>query len=196
MGFIVKGQIVMILPAQQGVSQRGNQWVRQSYILEHESGQYPKRMVFDVRDAKIQELNLQQGEWVTLHFNCDCREYPQGSGKFFNSIEAWKVERQGQQQAVPQGQVQQPVQQMPPQGYQQVQQPQYQQAPVQSPFPPQVNTQGQPVQQQQQPMPGAAPFPPQVNAQGQPMQQPAPGTAPFPPQQPASQQGQNGKLPF
>ena len=175
MGFTVKGQIVMILPVQQGVSQRGNQWVRQSYILEHESGQYPKRMVFDVKDAKIQELNLQQGEWVTLHFNCDCREYPQGSGKFFNSIEAWKVERQGQQQAVPQGQVQQPVQQMPPQGYQQTQQPQYQQ---------------QPAQQQ---------FPPQVNAQGQPVQQPAPGQAPFPPQQPAQQQPQQGGqqgLPF
>ena len=148
MGFVVKGQIVMVLPVQQGVSQRGNQWMRQSYILEHESGQYPKRMVFDVRDAKIQELNLQQGEWVTLHFNCDCREYPQGSGKFFNSIEAWKVERAGEQQ-----------------GYQQqhqYQQPQYQQQ-AQSPLPPQ-----QP--QYQQPAPGAAPFPPQVNAQGQPVQ--------------------------
>lgn len=138
MGFVVKGQIVMILPAQQGVSQRGNQWIRQSYILEHESGQYPKRMVFDVRDSKIQELNLQQGEWVTLHFNCDCREYPQGSGKFFNSIDAWKVERQGQQQAV--------------------QQPQYQPAPQPAPgaapFPPQ-----QPAPQQtQQSQDGKLPF--------------------------------------
>ena len=160
MGFIVKGQIVMILPAQQGVSQRGNQWMRQSYILEHESGQYPKRMVFDVRDAKIQELNLQQGEWVTLHFNCDCREYPQGSGKYFNSIEAWKAERAGQQQV---------MQQTP-----------YQQAPVQQQFPPQVNAQGQPIQQ---PMPGAAPFPPQQPAPQQtqqaPQGQPLQGGLPF-----------------
>jgi len=161
MGFVVKGQIVMVLPVQQGVSQRGNQWMRQSYILEHESGQYPKRMVFDVRDAKIQELNLQQGEWVTLHFNCDCREYPQGSGKFFNSIEAWKVERAGQQQ---------------------VQQPQYQQP-----------------MQPQTPLPQQPQFPPQVNAQGQPVQQPMPGAAPFPPQQPAQQHPQQGGqqgLPF
>ena len=159
MGFTVKGQIVMILPVQQGVSQRGNQWVRQSYILEHESGQYPKRMVFDVRDAKIQELNLQQGEWVTLHFNCDCREYPQGSGKYFNSIEAWKVERAVQQQVA--------------------QQPQYQQ-PVQHQFPPQVNAQGQPIQQ---PMPGAAPFQPQQPAPQQtqqaPQGQPQQGGLPF-----------------
>ena len=156
----------MILPAQQGVSQRGNQWMRQSYILEHESGQYPKRMVFDVRDAKIQELNLQQGEWVTLHFNCDCREYPQGSGKYFNSIEAWKVERAGQPQ---------------------YQQPQYQQ-PVQQQFPPQVNAQGQPVQQ---PMTGAAPFPPQQPVQQQTV------ASPFPPQ-PAgvNQPAQGQQLPF
>lgn len=160
MGFIVKGQIVMILPAQQGVSQRGNQWMRQSYILEHESGQYPKRMVFYVRDAKIQELALQQGEWVTLHFNCDCREYPQGSGKYFNSIEAWKVERQVQQQAVPQGQYQQPVQQMPQQAQPQYQQPQYQ-------------------QQVQQPMPGAAPFPPQQPQAQAPQGQPQQGGLPF-----------------
>ena len=166
MGFIVNGQIVQILPAQQGVSQRGNQWMRQSYILEHESGQYPKRMVFDVRDAKIQELNLQQGEWVTLHFNCDCREYPQGSGKYFNSIEAWKVVRAGQPQ---------------------YQQSQYQQH-VQQQFPPQVNAQGQPVQQ---PMTGAAPFPPQQPGQQQPV------ASPFPPQ-PAgvNQPVQGQQLPF
>lgn len=147
MSFFVKGQIVQILPVQQGVSQRGNQWMRASYIIEHESGQYPKRMVFDVRDAKIQELNLQMGEWVTLHFNCDVREYPQGSGKFFNSIEAWKVERQVQHQyatqPMQQGYQQQPMQQAAPSPFPQqpapAPQPQQAQAPVQGqqlPFPP------------------------------------------------------------
>ena len=153
---LVSGTIVQALPIQQGVSQRGNQWQRASYIIEHEHGQYPKRMVFDVTNAKIQELNIQVGETLTVHLNADCREYPQGSGKFFNSIEAWKVERQYAQQTV-----QQPVQQ-----------PQYAPQP-QTQFPPQ-----QPVAQPQQPV--AAPFPPQ-----QPAAQPQPqqGSLPFPPQQ-------------
>ena len=157
MGFTLKGQIVQILPVQSGTSQRGNQWQRASYIVEHESGQYPKRMVFDVRDAKIQELNLQMGEWVTLHFNCDCREYPQGSGKFFNSIEAWKVERQGQYQQAP---MQQGYQQMPQQGYQQ--QPMQQQAPFPQQGQPMQQPQAQqPVQQQmQQSQQAPLPFPP------------------------------------
>lgn len=106
---LISGTIVQALPIQQGVSQRtGTQWQRASYIIEHEHGQYPKRMVFDVSGNKIQELNLQLGETVTLHLNISCREYPENSGKFFNSIEAWKVDRAGQQPYAPQ-QVYQPA---------------------------------------------------------------------------------------
>lgn len=134
MDIIVTGVITQALPVQQGVSQKtGNQWQRASYIIEHEHGQYPRRMVFDVSNGRIQELALQLGETVTLHLNVDCREYPQGSGRYFNSIEAWKVERV---QQAPQPQYQQapapaPAPQAPPQ-------PQYQNAPQQGglPFPP------------------------------------------------------------
>lgn len=141
---IVNGTIVQALPIQQGVSQRtGNTWQRASYLIEHEHGQYPKRMVFDVSNAKIQELNLQVGEEVSLHLNVSCREYPEGSGKYFNSIEAWKVERGVQQVQQPQPQAPLPPQQP------QVQQP----APGTAPFPPQANVQGQPSQQGQQGLP-------------------------------------------
>lgn len=205
---LVTGTIVQALPIQSGVSQRGNQWMRQSFIIEHEHGQYPRRMVFDIRDQKIQELSLQVGEDVTLHLNIDCREYPENSGKFFNSIEAWKADRVGQQ-------MQQGYQ---PQGYQQ---PVYQQQPMQGGYPQQQPMMQQPLQQQpmqggyqqqpmQQQMPQQpAPFPP---AQGQAMpQQQVQQPAPFPPaqqqapqaqqpvQQPAPQQGaqpQGQQLPF
>ena len=170
MDVIISGTIFQALPPQSGVSQRGTQWSRASYVIEHESGQYPKRMVFDVKDAKIQEFNLRVGEQVTLHLNISCHEYPENSGRYFNSIEAWKVERVGYQQpAVPQTQYQQAQYQqpMPQQGYQ-VQQPapfppqqQYQQ-PVQSPFPPQqpVAQQAAPQQQVAQGQQAPLPFPP------------------------------------
>lgn len=175
MDVLISGTIVLALPIQSGVSQRGTQWSRASYVIEHESGQYPKRMVFDVSGNHIQELNLQPGEQVTLHLNISCREYPENSGKYFNSIEAWKADRIGYQQAAPQGY------QQPQQGYQQMHQQGYQQQMVQqpAPFPPQ-----QPMQQQQmvqQPM------------QQQQVQQ----AAPFPPQQPMAQQAPQGQqLPF
>lgn len=166
MDVTISGVIVQALPIQSGVSQRGTQWSRASYLIEHESGQYPKRMVFDVSGNKIQELNLHVGEQVTLHLNISCREYPENSNKFFNSIEAWKADRMGYQQPM-QPQYQQPQGgYAPQQQYQQpMQQPQYQQpmqpqAP-QNPFPPQVNGQGQPIQQPMaQPQGQQLPFPP------------------------------------
>jgi len=160
MDVIISGQITAILPAQQGVSQRtGQPWVSQEYVLCHEPGQYPKSVCFRVfGQDKIQQMNIQMGETLTAHLNIDCR---QGQKGYFNSIDCWKVERAGQPQ------------------YQQTQ---YQQ-PVQQQFPPQVNAQGQPVQQ---PMTGAAPFPPQQ-----------PVASPFPPQ-PAgvNQPVQGQQLPF
>ena len=138
---VVSGVIAQALPVQSGTSQRGNQWMRASYIIEHEQGQYPKRMVFDVINAKIQELNLQVGENVTVHLNVDCREYPQGSGRFFNSIEAWKVERSQALGAQPQ------TQRAP----QQPMQPQQRVAPQQSTFPQYAAVPQQPQQPQQPP---------------------------------------------
>lgn len=156
---VLSGQITAILPAQQGVSQRtGQPWVSQEYVLCHEPGQYPRSVCFRVfGQDKIQQMNIQMGESLTVHLNIDAK---QGQKGYFNTIDCWKVERQVQQQAVPQ-------------------QPQYQQ-PVQQQFPPQVNAQGQPVQQ---PAPGAAPFPPQQpvpqQTQQAPQGQPQQGGLPF-----------------
>ena len=134
---VLSGQITAILPAQQGVSQRtGQPWVSQEYVLCHEPGQYPRSVCFRVfGQDKIQQMNIQMGEHLTVHLNIDCR---QGQKGYFNSIDCWKVERQGQQQAV--------------------QQPQYQPAPQPAPgaapFPPQ-----QPAPQQtQQSQDGKLPF--------------------------------------
>lgn len=169
MDIIVSGKIVLALQPQSGVSARGNQWARQSYVIEHESGQYPKRLVFDVKDAKIQELALQVGEQVTVHLNADAHEWPENSGKWFNNLSAWKVDRQYQQQGYQQP-MQGGYQQMPQQGYQQPMQ-------QQAPFP----------QQGQQFVNAPAPQQYQQTAQ-----------APLPPQQPAPapQMPQQQQMPF
>lgn len=156
MDVLISGTIVQALPVRSGTSKSGNNWSRASYIIEHEHGQYPRRMVFDVKDARIQELNLQVGETVTLHLNIDMREYPENSGKYFNSIEAWKADRIYQQQ---------------------YQQPQYQPQPM-----PQHGY--QPAPQYQQPMQQQTPFPPQQPApQPTPQPQGQQQGLPFPPAQ-------------
>ena len=143
MDFVVKGTVTQVLPMQEGVSQRtGTPWQRQSVIIEHESGQYPKSIVVDINGIdRINKFALAVGKYVTAHLAISAREY---NGRWYNTIEIWKVDggqQQGQRQAPAQGQ-QAPAPQPAPAP----------QAPPQQPAAPQGgNTQG------------ADPFPPQGN---------------------------------
>lgn len=83
----------MVLPERSGTSQRGNQWRSITYVLETQE-QYPKKLAFDVTNDKIDQLNIQFGEILTVQFDINAREY---NGRWFNSVNAWNVIRQTQQ---------------------------------------------------------------------------------------------------
>ena len=89
----LQGKIIVVLPERSGVSQRGNQWRSISYVLETQE-QYPKKLAFDVTNDKIDQLNIQFGEILTVQFDINAREY---NGRWFNSVNAWNVIRQTQQ---------------------------------------------------------------------------------------------------
>ena len=89
----IQGKIIVVLPERGGVSQRGNQWRSISYVLETQE-QYPKKLAFDVTNDKIDQLNIQLGEILTVQFDINAREY---NGRWFNSVNAWNVIRQAQQ---------------------------------------------------------------------------------------------------
>ena len=89
----LQGKIIAVLPERSGTSQRGNQWRSISYVLETQE-QYPKKLAFDVTNDKIDQLNIQFGEILTVQFDINAREY---NGRWFNSVNAWNVIRQTQQ---------------------------------------------------------------------------------------------------
>ena len=89
----IQGKIIVVLPERNGVSQRGNQWRSISYVLETQE-QYPKKLAFDVTNDKIDQLNIQFGEILTVQFDINAREY---NGRWFNSVNAWNVIRQNHQ---------------------------------------------------------------------------------------------------
>ena len=104
----ITGKIIAVLPPKQGVSQStGNAWMCQDYVLETQE-MYPKKVCFNVFGAeKIQEMNIQLGETLTVSLEINANEY---QGKWYNQVRGWEVVRvsvQGQQQA-----------QVPPQGCQ------------------------------------------------------------------------------
>ena len=98
-----KGIIKEALPVVTGQGARG-QWVKQGFVLEYESGQYPKSVAFDVfGDERLQKFRISVGE--ELICDIDFKAVKGKNGYTFNSVDCWNVTRvnQVQQQAQPQG---------------------------------------------------------------------------------------------
>ena len=143
-----KGKIIEALPVVTGQGARGA-WVKQGFVLEYESGQYPKSIAFDVfGDEKLQKFRISVGE--ELICDIDFKAVKGRNGGTFNSVDCWNVTRVNQVQQQPQQQqapMQQPQQAAAaPQGCQVIypdrqpaqapQQTQYQPQQAQAPFPP------------------------------------------------------------
>ena len=134
-----KGIIKEALPVVTGQGARGT-WVKQGFVLEYDSGQYPKSIAFDVfGDERLQKFRISVGE--ELICDIDFKAVKGRNGGTFNSVDCWNVTRvnQVQQQAQPQG----------CQTYYPNQQPQ--QAPQQTAYAPQQTPQQQPQAPMQQP---------------------------------------------
>ena len=143
-----KGIIKEALPVVTGQGARG-QWVKQGFVLEYESGQYPKSIAFDVfGDERLQKFRISVGE--ELICDIDFKAVKGKNGYTFNSVDCWNVTRVNQVQQQPQQQqapMQQPQQAAAaPQGCQVIypdrqpaqapQQTQNQPQQTQTPFPP------------------------------------------------------------
>ncbi len=87
----ITGKIIAVLPERSGTSARsGSEWRCASYVLETME-QYPRKMNFEVFGSdRIQQFNIQLGETMIVSFDIDAHEY---NGRWFNSIRAWKVDR-------------------------------------------------------------------------------------------------------
>lgn len=86
------GRIIHELPEKSGTSARG-EWRKQEYVIEV-PGDYPKKVCFMVWGDKIDEMQIKEGQELTVHFDLESREY---NGRWYTDVKAWKVER-GEQQ--------------------------------------------------------------------------------------------------
>lgn len=104
------GVIEQVMAPESGTSSSGNTWTKQVFVLKTIE-QYPKHCAFTVFGAeKLAKFNIQQGETVTVFLDIDAHEY---QGKWYNSINAYRVDRLGQGQG--QQQTAQPAPQAQPQ---------------------------------------------------------------------------------
>ena len=93
------GRIIAVLEAKSGTSSKtGNPWIMQGYVIEV-PGQYPRHCAFTVfGEDRIKQLNIQNGEDLTVQFDIDAREY---NGRWFNDIRAYNIIRGQVAGAVP-----------------------------------------------------------------------------------------------
>ena len=85
-----KGIISQALPEQSGVSRNGNAWRKRTYVLTYDNSNanYPKAVVFDVMNGKIDELNIQQGVEYELELDFEAREW---NNRYFLQASCWKA---------------------------------------------------------------------------------------------------------
>ena len=84
----ISGKIIAVLPLQSGTGRNGNVWEKQEFVVETQE-QYPKKMCYSLFGSeRIQQYAAQIGDDVDVSFDIDAKEW---NGRWFNSINAWKV---------------------------------------------------------------------------------------------------------
>ena len=87
------GTIEKLMPISKGVSSSGREWVKQDIVMSMADGQFVKHFTASVMgQERIDNFKLRVGDNIVAYLDVDAREY---NGRWYNSINIWKVERVG-----------------------------------------------------------------------------------------------------
>jgi hypothetical protein len=99
--FKLTGTVKVINPTQV-ISEK---FSKREFVIETQD-QYPQLVMFQATQDKCSLLdNVQPSSQVEVSFNLRGREWtsPAGEVKYFNTLEAWRIEKVGQGNAMPAG---------------------------------------------------------------------------------------------
>lgn len=88
----ITGQVTWAGPVESGTSKQGNQWTKQSFVVEYQKGQYPNDILLDTFDDKIVG-KIQVGQTLNVKFDFKVRDYTKRDGTpgKLNNINAWEI---------------------------------------------------------------------------------------------------------
>ncbi|PKP19958.1 MAG: hypothetical protein CVU05_10105 [Bacteroidetes bacterium HGW-Bacteroidetes-21] len=86
----ITAKLIQKLPLQTGQGKNG-EWKKQDVILETD-GQYPKKICVAIWGDKINESQLQEGNFLKIDFDVESREF---NGRWYTDVKAWKIEMVG-----------------------------------------------------------------------------------------------------
>ncbi len=85
-----------ILKVKGQTQQVSEKFKKREIVITDNSSQYPQHISFQLTQDKCSIIdNYNVGDEIKVHFNLRGREWtsPQGEIKYFNSLEAWKIEK-------------------------------------------------------------------------------------------------------
>ena len=85
----ISGKITQVMPLQQGQSQQGAQWRKQTIVIVEDDPTiaFPNEVALDLFNDKIPTQPLAIGQHVDVHFGIRTREY---NGKVYNDLNVFK----------------------------------------------------------------------------------------------------------
>ncbi|MCR5780792.1 MAG: DUF3127 domain-containing protein [Bacteroidaceae bacterium] len=86
----LSGKITKVLPLQEGTSQQGATWRKQTIVVLEDDPQvpFPNEVAFDLFNDRIPETALTVGQHVDVHFSIRTREY---NGRIYNDINVVRI---------------------------------------------------------------------------------------------------------
>lgn len=82
------GKVVAVLELQSGTSKKGSEWKKRDFVIETLDEKFPKKVCFTLFGDRADACPSIDSV-VNVAFDIDAHEY---NGKWFNSVNAWKVE--------------------------------------------------------------------------------------------------------
>ena len=89
--FTLTGTLKVKFP-EQNVSEK---FKKRDFVITDNSSQYPQHVTFQLTQDRSNLIEpFQEGQEIKVFFNLRGREWqsPQGETKYFNTVEAWKIE--------------------------------------------------------------------------------------------------------
>ncbi len=77
---------------------------KREFVVSETSSMYPQDILFQATQDKCSILdNIKENDQIEVSFNLRGREWtsPTGEVKYFNSLEAWRIEKAGQGNSMP-----------------------------------------------------------------------------------------------
>lgn len=84
----ITGKVVAVLELQSGTSKKGSEWKKRDFVIETLDDKFPKKVCFTLFGDRADACPSIDSV-VNVAFDIDAHEY---NGKWFNSVNAWKVD--------------------------------------------------------------------------------------------------------